>query len=104
MRSKHRTREQIVKDDLLFSVCSICGEKLRASKQPRTSAKKCADCKGDGQSDNAEVKKLFKELQSKQIEVSEDEMSFDDCPIAVKEKDYSRYISKSISNGKRLDT
>ena len=97
-----RTTEQIAEDNKMFANCSICATPLRASKQPRTSAKKCASCRGDGQSDDAELKKLFKELSSRDITPSEDEEMFDDCPIANKEKDYSRYISKSISNGKRL--
>ena len=46
MTNKYRTKEQIAKDDLLFSTCYVCGDKLRASKQPRVSAKKCAECKG----------------------------------------------------------
>jgi len=103
MTNKYRTKEQIAKDDLLFSTCYVCGDKLRASKQPRVSAKKCAECKGDGQSDNAEVKKLFKQLRAKKIKPSEDEMTFEDNPRAVKEKDYSRFFSQSISNGKGVD-
>ena len=91
-----RSREQIQKDNDLYSTCMICGEQLRATKQPRNSSKKCASCKGDGQSDNAELKKLFKELKAKSGKVAEDEMIFEDDPKASKEKDYGRYISKAV--------
>jgi hypothetical protein len=72
----------------------MCNEPLKPTKQPRTSAKTCVSCKGDNQSDDAEIKKLFKQLSSKKIEMAEDEMVFEDNPIANKERDYERYIAK----------
>ena len=81
-------------DEELYSRCSMCNEPLKPTKQPRTSAKTCVSCKGDNQSDDAEIKKLFKQLSSKKIEMAEDEMVFEDNPIANKERDYERYIAK----------
>jgi hypothetical protein len=84
------------KDEELYSRCSVCDELLRTAKQPRTSAKVCASCRGDSQSDDAGLKSLFKELSSRKIQMAEDEMVFEDDPIANKEKDYERYISKPL--------
>ena len=91
-----RTKEQIAQDDSTFANCSLCDTPLRTAKQPRTSAKVCASCRNDGKSDNAELKKLFKELKAKSGKVAEDEMIFEDDPKASKEKDYGRYISKAV--------
>ena len=89
-----RTKEEIAESMKDRSVCYRCGEKLKRVSVQRTSAKLCGSCRGDGKSDNSLIKQLQKELMSQKIEPSEDEMSFEDDPKALKEQDHVRYISK----------
>jgi hypothetical protein len=77
-----------------YSQCYQCNTKLKNVRVPRTSAKLCGECKGDGQSDNSGIKKLHQQLKAKNLKPSEDEMFFEDEPSAIKEQDYGRYISK----------
>ena len=90
-----RTKEEIAESMKDRSVCYRCGEKLKKVSVQRTSAKLCGSCRGDGKSDNSLIKQLQKELKSQKIEPSEDEMSFEDDPKALKEQDHVRYISKT---------
>jgi hypothetical protein len=89
-----RTKEEIAESMKDRSICYKCGEKLKRVSSQRTSAKLCGSCRGDGKSENSQIKQIYKELKSKRIETSEDEMFFEDDPSAIKEKDYGRYISK----------
>ena len=77
-----------------YSQCYQCNTTLKNVRVPRTSAKLCGECKGDGQSDNSGIKKLHQQLKAKNLKPSEDEMFFEDEPSAIKEQDYGRYISK----------
>jgi len=86
-----------------FDYCKnlSCGKKLKPVKMPRTKAKMCADCRGDAQSDNTLVRRAFEEAQQNPTEPSEDELMFEDCPIAVKEtsidgNDGQKYNKKPI--------
>ena len=90
-----RTKEEIAESMKDRSVCYKCGNKLKIVSVQRTSAKLCGSCRGDGKSDNSLIKQLQKELKSKKIEPSEDEMFFEDDPKAIKEQDHVRYISKT---------
>ena len=94
IRRVRRTKEEIAESMKDRSVCYRCGEKLKKVSVQRTSAKLCGSCRGDGKSDNSLIKQLQKELMSQKIEPSEDEMSFEDDPKALKEQDHVRYISK----------
>ena len=94
IRRVRRTKEEIAESMKDRSVCYRCGEKLKKVSVQRTSAKLCGSCRGDGKSDNSLIKQLQKELKSQKIEPSEDEMSFEDDPKALKEQDHVRYISK----------
>ena len=97
-----RTQEQIQNEWQDLSNCVSCGEKLRAVGYQRTTPKMCANCRGDSQSDNAHLKKIYKEALLNPSEESEDEMCFEDDPNAVKEKDHQRYFHKprtTFSNG-----
>jgi len=86
-----------------FDYCKnpSCGKELKAVKALRFKAKMCADCRGDAQSDNTLMKRVFQESQQNPTEPSEDELMFEDCPIAVKEtsidgNDGQKYYKKPI--------
>tara|TARA_R110001592_G_scaffold99790_1_gene283975 strand:+ start:711 stop:1160 length:450 start_codon:yes stop_codon:yes gene_type:complete len=70
-----------------FDYCKnkSCGKELKPVKVPRTKGKLCADCRGDAQSDNTLLRRQFIEDQKNPTIPGEDELMFDDCPIAVKE-------------------
>ena len=89
-----RTREQIEASVKDRSCCYLCGNKLRTVSVLRTSDKACSSCRADGKSEKAGISRDHKELKNKNIEPSEDEMSFEDDPRASKEQDDQRYISK----------
>ena len=97
-----RTREEINASIKDRSCCHLCGKKLRTVSVLRTSDKACSSCRTEGKSKKAGIAKDHKELKAKKIEPSEDEMSFEDDPRALKEQDDQRYISKPtehISHG-----
>jgi len=89
-----RTREQIEASVKDRSCCYVCGKKLRTVSVLRTSDKACSLCRGQGKSEKAGIAKDHKDLKAKNIAASEDEMSFEDDPRALKEQDDQRYISK----------
>ena len=89
-----RTREQIEASVKDRSCCYLCGKKLRTVSVLRTSDKACSSCRTEGKSKKAGIAKDHKELKAKKIEPSEDEMSFEDDPRALKEQDDQRYFSK----------
>tara|TARA_R100001377_G_scaffold84482_1_gene68144 strand:- start:3389 stop:3829 length:441 start_codon:yes stop_codon:yes gene_type:complete len=97
MANRYRTKEQIAKDNKAFANCTRCDTLLRATKAARVKGMVCASCRGDGKSENAELKKLFRSLNAKALKPAEDEMMFEDCPIAVKERDYVRHKHLAIS-------
>lgn len=97
MANRYRTKEQIAKDNKAFANCTRCDTLLRATKAARVKGMVCASCRGDGKSENAELKKLFRSLNAKALKPAEDEMMFEDCPIAVKERDYVRHKHLTIS-------
>ncbi len=89
-----RTKAQIAVDRIehKYNNCKLCGQTLGRVENRRNTAKMCGDCRGYGTGGNMEVKELYRELSSKQIEPAEDEMIFEDNPIAVNEVDDMRYI------------
>ena len=89
-----RTREQIEASVKDRSCCYVCGKKLRTVSVLRTSDKACSSCRGQGKSEKANIARDHKELKARKIEPSEDEMSFEDDPRALKEQDDQRYISQ----------
>ena len=91
MANKYRTKEQIAEDNKAFANCTRCDTLLRATKAPRVKGMVCASCRGDGKAENAQLKKLFRDLNARALKPAEDEMVFEDCPIAVKERDYVRH-------------
>ena len=70
-----------------FDYCKnpSCRKELKVVKVPRLKAKMCADCRGDAQSDNTLMKKLFQESQHNPREASEDELIFEDCSKAIED-------------------
>ena len=87
-----------------FNYCKnkSCGKELKPVKVPRTKGKLCADCRGDAQSDNTLLRRQFIEDQNNPTIPGDDELMFEDCPTAVKEKDHQRYFHKprtTFSNG-----
>ena len=89
-----RTREEINASIKDRSCCYLCGKKLRTVSVLRTSDKACSSCRAGGKSDKADITRDHEALKAKKIEPSEDEMSFEDDPKALKEQDHVRYISK----------
>ena len=82
-----------------FDNCKDCGKKLKAVHHLRTSPKLCSKCRtwgGGGNKQSNELKELYKELANNPIEVSKDEMCFEDDPRAEKEDQYGR-VSKNSS-------
>ena len=97
-----RTQDEIQNEWKDLSDCVSCGEKLRTVGYQRTTPKMCANCRGDSKSDNAHLKKIYREALLNPIEESEDEMCFEDDPVAIEEKDHQRYFHKprtTFSNG-----
>jgi hypothetical protein len=90
-----RSQEQIRKDNDDFANCRVCDEPLKKTHHERTTAKMCGLCRGDATSENSKVRQITTDLQRNPPKPSEDEMWFDDDPIAVKEKDEQRYIKKA---------
>mgnify|MGYP003676995336 FL=1 len=89
-----RTREEINASIKDRSCCYLCGKKLRTVSVLRTSDKACSSCRGQGKSEKAGITKDHKDLKARKIEPSEDEMSFEDDPRALKEQDHQRYIAQ----------
>jgi len=93
-----RTKEQIKIDDDIYAFCSSCKIKLKTVLQPRTTAKRCASCRGDVAQNCTSIRQQFIESQKNPTQPSEDELVFTDCPKAVKESDMDRskrYIRKT---------
>ena len=73
------------KDEFNYCKNKSCRKELKPVKVPRTMGKLCADCRGDAQSDNTLLRRQFIEDQKNPTTPGDDELMFDDCPIAVKE-------------------
>jgi len=66
--------------------CKVCGIELPPTKERRTHRKMCWDCRGDFQSQNQELRQLFKELQKEaKKNPVKDEGVFEDDPRAIEE-------------------
>ena len=90
------------RDEFNYCKNKSCGKELKPVKVPRTKGKLCADCRGDAQSDNTLLRRQFIEDQNNPTIPGDDELMFEDCPTAVKEKDHQRYFHKprtTFSNG-----
>ena len=90
------------RDEFNYCKNKSCGKELKPVKVPRTKGKLCADCRGDAQSDNTLLRRQFIEDQNNPTTPGDDELMFEDCPTAVKEKDHQRYFHKprtTFSNG-----
>ena len=99
MKNRHlptvrRTREQIRKDVINYSNCSKCGEQLIRRTKIRDKPKMCQECRGNATSGNSQIRKLLIEFKKNPTEASEDEIFFQDDPVAIKEEDNARYIAK----------
>ena len=100
------------RDEFDYCKNKSCGKELKPVKVPRTKGKLCADCRGDAQSDNTLLRRQFIEDQKNPTTPGDDELMFDDCPIAVKETSIDgndvqkynwipievRYIGSSLSD------
>jgi len=71
--------------------CKVCGIQLPPTKERRTHRKMCWDCRGDFQSQNQELRQIFKELQKEaKKRPVQDEGVFEDDPRAIKEDNIFR--------------
>ena len=52
-------------------------------------------CRGDRTSENTKVREIFKEMQANPTEPAEDEMWFEDSPVALREEEYGRVIKSA---------
>tara|TARA_R110000823_G_scaffold5753_2_gene22696 strand:+ start:425 stop:856 length:432 start_codon:yes stop_codon:yes gene_type:complete len=91
-----RTKDQIAKDALNYPNCKKCNEPLRNSNIIRDKPKMCPVCRGEEVGGNSEIRIICKKLNNQNIPVSEDEMIFEDDPIAYKEIDNGKYFSKPL--------
>jgi Zn-finger nucleic acid-binding protein len=73
--------------------CADCKIEMKEVFYVRTMPKLCKDCKGEAWAANSEVKKLYKDAIANPKEPAEDEMFFEDDPIAVTEQLYGK-VSK----------
>jgi len=87
-----RTKAQMEYDrkNPTHNKCNMCGEMLSHVDNRRNAAKMCQDCRGYGTGANLHIRELFKELSSKNLEPTEDEMFFEDAKNI--EVDDARYI------------
>ena len=79
-----------------IDTCKECGKQLKKIKHERLSQKVCNDCRGEYMSVNKHARQIFKEMQENPTEPSEDEMCFEDSPVALREEEYGR-VSKNYS-------
>ena len=81
-----------------IDTCKECGKQLKKTKHERLAQKSCSDCRGEYRSVNKHAREIFKEMQENPTEPSEDEMWFEDSPVALSEIDYGRVVIQSTSN------
>ena len=79
-----------------IDTCKECGKQLKKIKHERLSQKVCNDCKGEYRSVNKYAREIFKEMQENPTEPAEDEIWFEDSPVALREEEYGR-VSKNSS-------
>lgn len=81
-----------------MDLCKECGTQLKRTKYIRVTQKICSDCRGERMSVNKGAREIFKEMQANPTEPSEDEIWFEDSPVALSEIDYGRVTKNSTSN------
>ena len=86
VRTIRRTKAQMEVDRINFKYeqCKVCDVPLKTVANKRNTAKMCEDCRGYGDS-KPYIRKLHIDLLKQNIEPCEDEMFFEDNPIAVAE-------------------
>jgi ribosome-binding protein aMBF1 (putative translation factor) len=81
-----------------IDTCKECGKQLKKIKHERLSQKVCNDCKGEYRSVNKYAREIFKEMQENPTEPAEDEIWFEDSPVALREEEYGRVVKNATSS------